>query len=128
MTPFGQKLREIRAERNLTLKEMAKGLGVSSAYLSSVEHGHRGRPSRRFVHRVCQYLNIIWDDAEELEELAIRSDPKVSVNTAGLSPKATYLANCLAERISTLSDDQITAMMKVMEIEDDYNPEDTESV
>ncbi|KLN60883.1 XRE family transcriptional regulator [Kiloniella spongiae] len=121
MTPFGHKLREIRAERNITLKDMAKGLSVSSAYLSSIEHGHRGQPSRRFVHRVCQYLNIIWDDAEELEELAIRSDPKVSVNTAGLSPKATYFANCLAEKISTLDDEQIEAMMKVMDEEFDGN-------
>ncbi|MCZ4281200.1 helix-turn-helix domain-containing protein [Kiloniella laminariae] len=124
MTPFGQKLREIRAQRQLTMKEMAKGLGVSSAYLSSVEHGHRGQPSRRFVHRVCQYLNIIWDDAEELEELAIRSDPKVSVNTAGLTPKATYLANCLAEKIAGLSDEQIEAMMKIMGVDDDFLPED----
>ena len=114
-------MREIRAERKITLKDMAKGLGVSSAYLSSIEHGPRGQPSRRFVHRVCQYLNIIWDDAEELEELAIRSDPKVSVNTAGLSPKATYFANCLAEKISALDDQQIEVMMKVMGEEFDDN-------
>ncbi|MEH6629449.1 MAG: helix-turn-helix transcriptional regulator [Halopseudomonas aestusnigri] len=127
MTPFGHKLREIRADRNLTLKEMAKGLSVSSAYLSSVEHGHRGQPSRRFVHRVCQYLNIIWDDAEELEELAIHSDPKVSVNTAGLTPKATYLANCLAEKITELSDEQIEAMMKIINVEDINNLDRTKA-
>ena len=39
MTPFGVKLRQIRAERGITLKQMAESLGVSPAYLSSLEHG-----------------------------------------------------------------------------------------
>ncbi|WP_343563536.1 helix-turn-helix domain-containing protein [Kiloniella sp. b19] len=112
MTPFGARLREIRAERNLTLKEMAKGLGVTSAYLSALEHGRKSVPSKRFVHRVCQYLNIIWDEAEELEALARRSDPKVAINTAGLSPKATELANLLSEKIGTLNDKQIDDLIR----------------
>ena len=43
MTPFGEKMRALRAERGLQLKDMAAGLGVSSAYLSALEHGRRGR-------------------------------------------------------------------------------------
>lgn len=102
MTPFGEKLRALRTERNLQLKEMAAGLGVSPAYLSALEHGHRGRPNRRFVHRVCQYLGIIWDEAEALQRLADLSHPRVTVDTAGLSAAATELANLLAERIAEL--------------------------
>jgi len=33
MTPFGQKLRELRSQRDLSLKEMALALNLSSAYL-----------------------------------------------------------------------------------------------
>ena len=102
MTPFGLRLRALRAERGIVLKDMARGLGVSSAYLSALEHGHRGRPNRRFVHQVCQYFGIIWDEAEELQALAGRSHPRVTVDTAGLSPEATELANLLAERIAEL--------------------------
>ena len=115
MTPFGEKLRALRAERNLTLKQMAEGLGVSSAYLSAVEHGHRSRPNRRFVHRVCQYLNIIWDDAEELQSLADLSHPRVTVDTAGLSPDKTELANHLAERIGELSPEKVEAILSLLE-------------
>ena len=43
MTPFGQKLRDLRRERNISQKEMAGALGVSAAYLSALEHGHRDR-------------------------------------------------------------------------------------
>ena len=103
MTPFGARLRKLRAQRGLSLKDMAAGLGVSPAYLSALEHGRRGRPNRRTIHRICQYFQIIWDEAEALQSLANRSHPRVTVDTAGLSPEATELANLLAERIGSLS-------------------------
>ena len=111
MTPFGQRLRDLRSERGLTLKQMAADLGVSPAYLSALEHGHRGRPNRRFVHRVCQALNIIWDDAEELQRLADLSHPRVTVDTSGLSPEATELANRLAEQIHGLNKEAVNRML-----------------
>lgn len=111
MTPFGQRLRALRAERGLTLKAMAAELNVSPAYLSALEHGHRGRPNRRFVHRVCQALGIIWDDAEELQRLADLSHPRVTVDTSGLSPQATELANRLAEQIHALPQATVERML-----------------
>jgi len=77
----------------------------------ALEHGHRGRPNRRFVHRVCQALNIIWDDAEELQRLADLSHPRVTVDTGGLSPEATELANRMAESIHNLSEATVTRML-----------------
>ncbi|MGD1878825.1 MAG: helix-turn-helix domain-containing protein [Kiloniellaceae bacterium] len=115
MTPFGEKLREIRAARGLALKDMAAGLQVSPAYLSAMEHGRRGKPSRRFVHRVCQFLGIIWDEAEELQRLADLSHPRVVVDTAGLSVKATLFANLLAGRIAELPDDRLDRLLEDIE-------------
>ena len=63
MTPFGQKIREMRAEKAVTLTEMAKSLQVSAAYLSALEHGKRGTPSLVMLHQICQYFNIIWEDS-----------------------------------------------------------------
>lgn len=112
MTPFGERLRQIRAERGLALKDMAAGLDVSPAYLSALENGHRGKPNRRFVHRICQYLGIIWDDAEALQRLADLSHPRVVVDTAGLSARHTEFANRLAELIGDLDEDTITKMIQ----------------
>jgi transcriptional regulator with XRE-family HTH domain len=111
MTPFGEKMRELRAARGLQLKDMAAGLGVSPAYLSALEHGKRGRPNRRFVHRICQFLGVIWDEAEALQRLADLSHPRVVVDTSGLSPQATEFANLLAEKIAELPEDAIARMM-----------------
>lgn len=102
MTPFGARMRELRAQRGVTLKQMAADLQLSPAYLSALEHGRRGRPSPVLLIQICQYFHRIWEDAEELERLAQLSHPRVVVDTAGLEPEATELANLLAERIRNL--------------------------
>lgn len=119
MTPFGKHLRELRAARALTLKEMAKGLGVSAAYLSALEHGNRGRPSSGFVQQISAYFNLAWDDVDELKRLAELSHPRIVVDTAGLSPRATELANRLAERIGKLDEDTIERMLAALEATND---------
>lgn len=115
MTPFGEKLRAIRAERNLSLQRMAEDLGISAAYLSALEHGHRGKPNRLRVMQICAYLNIIWDDADELDALARRSDPRVVVDSSGLSPLATELANRLAERIRQLPEPTLQRLLDILD-------------
>src|SRR5690606_22716353 len=102
MTPFGLRVRGLRKSRGLTLKQMAADLDISAAYLSALEHGHRGRPSWSLVAQICDYFNIIWDEAEELQRLASLSHPKVTVDTSGLSPLATEYANLLALKIRDL--------------------------
>jgi transcriptional regulator with XRE-family HTH domain len=102
MTPFGQRLRALRAERGLTQAELADRLQISAAYLSALEHGRRGMPSTGLVHQICAELELIWDGAEELLQLARLSHPKVVVNTAGLTPEQTALANRLAQSIARL--------------------------
>jgi len=111
MTPFGAKIRALRTERGISQKEMAAALGVSAAYLSALEHGRRGAPGWALVQKVIGYFNIIWDDAEELQRLAAISDPHVTVDTAGLSDKATEVANLLAERIGDMKPEDIEALL-----------------
>jgi transcriptional regulator with XRE-family HTH domain len=103
MTPFGAKIRALRESRGQTLKQMAQALDVSPAYLSALEHGRRGMPTWFMVQRIIAHFNVIWDEAEELLRLAEMSDPRVTVDTAGLDPAATELANLLARKISGLS-------------------------
>lgn len=111
MTPFGAKVRRLRKAHGVTLTKMAETLGVSGAYLSALEHGHRGRPSWHMVQRIIAYFNVIWDEAEELERLAHLSDPRVTVNTAGLDPRATELANELAQSIGSLETDDLERLL-----------------
>ena len=115
MTPFGARLRALREARGVSQGELAAALHVSAAYLSALEHGRRGRPSPGLIHQVNEYFGLIWDDAEELARLARISHPRVVVDTAGLSPEATALANRLAREIATLPQDAIAAINGVLD-------------
>jgi transcriptional regulator with XRE-family HTH domain len=115
MTPFGARVRELRKARGLSLQALAGTLGVSSAYLSALEHGKRGRPTFVLVQGIIHSLGVIWDEADELVRLADMSDPRVTVDTAWLSPEATMLANRLARQIGDLSTDDIAAMTATLD-------------
>ena len=114
MTPFGQKIRDLREERGITLKAMAQALAVSPAYLSALEHGRRGKPTWYLVQRITVFFNVIWDEAEELQRLAELSDPNVTLATAGMNPKATEFANRLAQDIGKLDSEDLTHMLDLL--------------
>lgn len=107
MTPFGERLRELRAASGMTQKQMAAKIGVSPAYLSALEHGKRGTPRWILVQQIIACLNVIWDEADELQRLAMRSAPKVTIDTSRLSPRATELTNLLASGIDQLDDPEL---------------------
>ncbi len=115
MTPFGARLRELREAKGVSLADMAAELGISSAYLSALEHGKRGRPSWYLIQRIIAYFNVIWDDAEQLLGLARISHPRVTIDTSGLDPRATELANRLALSIEHLSQEQLDGMIAILE-------------
>lgn len=125
MTPFGEKLVALRDSRGWTQKKMAEKLGVSAAYLSALENGQRGKPSRRLLHAVCQTFGIIWDEADALADLAQASHPVVKLSTRGLSATHTRFAHVLSDKIATLTEEQMLRWLE--EIDPSALNEDQES-
>jgi transcriptional regulator with XRE-family HTH domain len=115
VTPFGARLRALRADRGVTLKRLAEALQVSAAYLSALEHGKRGAPSAGLVHQVNEFFGLIWDEADAMSALAKLSNPRVTVNTAGLTPEQTALANRLSQVIHRLPPDSVAALHAVLD-------------
>jgi transcriptional regulator with XRE-family HTH domain len=115
MTPFGERVRRLRRERGLLLKDMAAHLGVSSAYLSALERGERGKPTWTLIQGVIHYFNIIWDEADELARLADLSEPRVKIDTGSTTPRKTLLANRLAREIAALTDEDIEALLAILD-------------
>lgn len=120
MTPFGEKIRELRRARGVSQQEMAEAIGVSAAYLSALEHGRRGTPAWPLIQKIIGYFNVIWDDADMLQKLAQKSHPRVVVDTSGLSPRATELANLLSYRIAEIDADTLDQIIDL--VEDDCRP------
>ena len=95
---------------------MAKEMGISAAYLSALEKGRRGAPSWDFVQRIIGYFNIIWDDAEELQTLALTSHPRLIIDTTNLSAEATELANLMSNRIGNLDTGDLLELIHELQV------------
>ena len=111
MTPFGIKLKEIRKKRNKTLKELSKALKVSKAYVSMLENGKRGKPADGMIELICSFLNLSWEESDDLKFLAKHSDINVHINSKDLSSNATMLTNVLKNNIKWLADEQLEKLI-----------------
>ena len=107
MTPFGIKLKYIRTERHKSLKDLSKALKVSTAYVSMLENGKRGRPADGLIELICSYFNLSWEEADELKYLAKHSDINTKMNSEKLSLYATMLTNVLKNNIKWLTEEQL---------------------
>lgn len=115
MTPFGERLRALRRARGMRQKDLAEALQISAAYLSALEHGRRGTPTPGLVHQVNEVFGLIWDDAEEIARLARDSRPRVTLETGGLDPAKTALANRLARAMGALPADAVAEIAAVLD-------------
>ncbi len=80
MTPFGQYCRQLRQNRNISLKELAEALAVSPAYLSSLERGKRGNPSEIIIEKICEYLSLSFEEVKLLRTYASMSVTRVKIS------------------------------------------------
>jgi transcriptional regulator with XRE-family HTH domain len=80
---LGQKIRELREEKDLSLRDLAKMIEVSPAFLSDIELGRR-YPSDKTLASISNKLGIPLEDlrnldirisVEDFKNLAL-SDPK----------------------------------------------------
>jgi transcriptional regulator with XRE-family HTH domain len=55
---FGEYLRKLRKQRNLSLREVEKKAGISNAYLSQIERGERGAPSIEIMNRLAETYGV----------------------------------------------------------------------
>ncbi len=72
MTTVGQRIREIRKDRNLTQRELADRVGINFTYLSRVENDRlddEQTPREETLQKIAKALNT---DADELLLLARR--------------------------------------------------------
>jgi HTH-type transcriptional regulator, competence development regulator len=72
---FGQRLRELRREKKLTLRALAEAVGVDFTYLSKIENGKAGYlPGAETIRLIAEALEA---DPLELLQLANKVPPEV---------------------------------------------------
>ena len=68
---LGERIRQIRKSRRLTLTDLARRCKISKAYLSQLENGHNSRPSAEFVIRICRALGCSVEAVLGTKELGV---------------------------------------------------------
>src|SRR6266481_6032118 len=68
MKNLGEKIRELREHKDISLRELAKKLEISAAFLSDVELGRR-YPSKKVLKQIALALEV---ESEELEKYDTR--------------------------------------------------------
>ena len=59
---FGQKVREIRKQRGLSLNDLERLTGVNKGYLSQLENEHQRNPSVHIAKRIAEALGLGLDE------------------------------------------------------------------
>lgn len=71
---IGDRVKQLRKEKKMTLSELADQAGVAKSYLSSLERNLQTNPSIQFLEKIAAVLNVPVDhliqeqvDKEELD-------------------------------------------------------------
>lgn len=59
---IGEKVKQYRIERGLSLTELASRAGVAKSYLSSIERNIQTNPSVQFLEKISTVLDIRMED------------------------------------------------------------------
>jgi transcriptional regulator with XRE-family HTH domain len=62
MQPFGTQLRNLRHDRNLSLRQLSDSVGLSRSYLLQIEHGDVPFPKYEHIVSIALGLNVPVDD------------------------------------------------------------------
>lgn len=113
ITPAGKYLRKKRIDLNMTLGSMAAQLGVSSSYLSAVEHGGK-RLTLELIREIIVQLRLPTAESKAFIRLATMSQPSITINLEKQDDSLRELCAEFAERFRHLSAADIAGIRKIL--------------
>lgn len=93
---FALRLSELRLQKNVSAREMSFAIGQCQNYINMIENG-RSLPSMAVFFAICEYLEV---------------EPSVFFDFGNHNPKKS---NALSEKLNGLSDEQLSAVLKIIE-------------
>ncbi|MCS4309671.1 transcriptional regulator with XRE-family HTH domain [Rheinheimera pacifica] len=113
MTPFGQSLEKIRRDRGLKQFELADLIDIKASYVSVLERGHKGPPSKFIIRKIIEKLQLT-----EEEKQTLLHDAEISAYTFtipyGISRSEFELLHQLKNELGSLNENQILIMKTVL--------------
>src|SRR5688572_23464950 len=105
LTPLGKALRKLRIDHDWLLKDMADGIGVSSAFLSAVETGQKQAPADLLV-RIARWGKLDAQTMSRLEQARDQSVREVTFNVNGASSEDKEAIAVLARAFGEMSEEK----------------------
>lgn len=104
MTKFGIFVRKLRLDKGIRLRDMAKDLGISPAYLSAMETGHKDI-SDSLADKISSVYNLSIEQSKELKHSIMLSQQKICITTGQIAWKNEIVSK-LKGKLDTLSEEQ----------------------
>lgn len=71
---IGEKIKQLRKEKRMTISELAEKAGVAKSYLSSIERNLQSNPSIQFIEKISQVLDVSVNDIINDDNSILESD------------------------------------------------------
>lgn len=82
---LGDKLRQYRNLKGLTLRDVEREIKVSNAYLNQLEHGNIKQPSPHFLHKLADFYGVSYTNLLKLAGYFIPNKGAKTKKTAGVA-------------------------------------------
>lgn len=112
MTKFGIFIRKFRLDKGILLRDMAKDLGISPAYLSAMETGHKDI-TQSLADKISSVYNLSIEQTKELKHSIILSKQKICITTGQIAWKNEIVSK-LREKLDNLSEEQRFKIIEVL--------------
>lgn len=108
---FGIFCRKLRLENQELLYDMAKELGVSSAFLSKVENGN-GKPPAEWRDTLISLYNLDTEQIKELDAALYEANNRKSIDISKFSDEEKSLMWSFARKLDTLDRDKLKKFLE----------------
>ncbi len=113
VTNYGKQLRHLRLDLSELLGTMAEKLGLSPAYLSSIETGTRAIPVD-LTAKVINVYNLTTDDADKLLKAEVDTNQALTIDLEGASNEQVEATVMFAREIKNMTPKEIRKLYEEM--------------
>ena len=110
---FGKKLRDLRIQAEVGLRELARLIEKSPGYISDVEQDHVPPPSEDVILKIAAVLNVA---KKELLTAARKMDPEISSYVAREPEAADFLRMAQEKKFERKDWDMLTKLAQAAKL------------
>ena len=111
---FGKFCRKLRIDRGELLFDMAKKLGVSSAFLSKVENGNK-KPPKEWEDKIIDLYKLDQNKIVELKQFIFEAINYDSIDMSGFNEDNKQLLLSFARKLGSMEDGKKDELKKMFE-------------